>query len=315
MSTWLVTGGSGFLGRHVLDVLDTSAPLGADILAIGRRRPEGWPASAFVRADLDDPSGLARTCESLAPEVVIHTAGLTPPADPLRLYRANTRATVHLLDALRASGRPTRVVLAGSAAELGPVAAEELPVGEDHPCRPADPYALSKWFAGYAGRTAPAPLEVVVARIFNPIGPGLPSTQALGRFAARLSEPGPDPLRLVVGDLDVLRDFIDVRDVAAALLALALRGRAGLVYHVGTGQSRRVGEGLDHLIRLSGRQVAISVEPGLHGRRGPTDSRADIRRIVLHTGWRPRVSWEQSLADLWAERAGAAARACYAKGA
>jgi GDP-4-dehydro-6-deoxy-D-mannose reductase len=88
--------------------------------------------------------------------------------------------------------------------------------------------------------------------------------------------------------------------VARALIALAVRGRPGLVYHVGTGRSRRVGDGLEHLIRLSGRDVVVEVDPARAARRGPVDSRADIRRIEAHTGWRPEISWEQSLADLWA---------------
>ncbi len=146
-------------------------------------------------------------------------------------------------------------------------------------------------------------LEVLVARVFNPIGPGLPETQAFGRFAARLSEPGPDPLPLSVGDLDSRRDFVDVRDVARAMIALAVEGRKRLVYHVGTGQSHKVGEGLDMLIELSGRAVQIEVDPFLGNRRGPADSRADISRIVAHTGWQPRFTWQESLADLWREAA------------
>src|SRR3954465_8481467 len=128
-------------------------------------------------------------------------------------------ATVHLLDALRALARPVRAVLAGSGGELGPVAADDLPVGEDYACRPAESYGLSKWLATTAGLAARPPLEVVVARIFNPIGPGMPPGLAFGRFARRLAEPGPDPLRLTVGNLDSRRDFIDVRDVARALIA------------------------------------------------------------------------------------------------
>ena len=105
---------------------------------------------------------------------------------------------------------------------------------------------------------------------------------------------------MTVSDLDSRRDFIDARDVARALIALAERGRPGLVYHVGTGRSQRIADGLDHLIHLSGRRVRIEPDPHLAG-RGPSDSRADIRRIVEHTGWRPEIAWEQSLADLWDE--------------
>ena len=145
------------------------------------------------------------------------------------------------------------------------------------------------------------PLEVIAARIFNPIGPGTPPTQALGAFAARLAEPGPDPLDLPVGLLGARRDFIDVRDVARALIALALRGGAGQLYHVGTGESRAVADGLDFLIALSRRSVMRCQDPALLRRPGPPDSRAAIGRIIAETGWRPRITFEDSLRDLWNE--------------
>jgi nucleoside-diphosphate-sugar epimerase len=303
MPVWLVTGGSGFLGRHVLNAL--RAVPGVDVLALGRRCPDDWPPERFVTADLEHPESLSQAIAANRPDVVIHTAGRTPPGDPSLFHRSNTLATLHLLDALKLSKKPIRVVLAGSAAELGPVDLEALPVGEDHPCEPADAYGLSKWLATCAGLVARAPLEVVSARVFNPVGPGQPRTQALGRFAASLAEGSPDVL--VVGGLDARRDFVDVRDVARALIALAERGRPGLVYHVGTGQSHRVGEGLEHMIRRHGRAVPIRVDPGLTSSTGPSDSRADIRRIVEHTGWRPEVRWEQSLDDLWDEAVARAA--------
>ncbi len=95
---------------------------------------------------------------------------------------------------------------------------------------PRDAYGRSKYLATSAGLAERSPLEVMVARVFNPIGPGTPPTQAFGRFADRLTDPDADPLDLVVGDLDARRDFIDVRDVARAMIALALQrsGRAGL---------------------------------------------------------------------------------------
>jgi nucleoside-diphosphate-sugar epimerase len=297
MPTWLVTGATGFLGSHVLHALGALPGPAAEVVVLGRRRPEGWPASSFVPADLDDAEGVRLAVEPLAPSVVIHTAGRTPPAPADQLYRTNALGTVHLLDALRQT--PARVVLAGSAAELGPVERADLPVGESYPCRPAGAYGLSKWLATAAGLAARPPLEVVVARIFNPIGPGLAATQAFGRFAAGLRAHDPDPLTLIAGDLDSRRDFIDVRDVARALIALATLGRPGLVYHVGTGCSHRVGDGLERLIRLSGRAVHVESRPEPVGARGPIDSRADIRRIVEHTGWRPQISWDQSLEDLW----------------
>lgn len=296
MARWLVTGGSGFLGAHLLRTLIDQ---GFEVTALGRRELTTTESVRFHRADLDDPDSVRAAIRDIAPTVVLHAAGRTPPAEAVDLYRGNTLATVHLLDALRAWGQPARAVLAGSAAELGPVPCEDLPVSEEYPAHPADAYGLSKLLATSAGLAARPPLEVMVARVFNPIGPGLPPSQAFGRFAARLGAAEPDPLEMTVGDLDARRDFVDIRDVARAFVAIAERGRPGLVYHVGTGGSRSVRDGLNELIRLSGRTVRVEVNPAFAGRGGPSDSRADTTRLREHTGWRPEVAFEQSLADQW----------------
>ncbi len=297
MSTWLVTGGAGFLGRPLLAALETAARAGTRIVALDRRPPVDWPLDEFGRVDLEDVRALEAQLARFDPDVVFHLAGLTAARDPTWFYQANVGGTVRLIEAWKRLGRSGRLVLAGSAAELGPVPVEHLPAGESCPCRPVGAYGLSKWFAtAYALRCGP-PIEVVVARIFNPIGPGLPSSQAFGQYAARLAESVADPVRLVVGDLDARRDFVDVRDVATALVALAVRGHAGLIYHVGSGHSRSVREGLDRLVELSGRRVELVHQIGY--RRGPADSCADITRISDHTGWSPRIGWEQCVADLW----------------
>jgi GDP-4-dehydro-6-deoxy-D-mannose reductase len=300
MAHWLVTGTSGFLGRQVWRTLAATA--GVEAVALGRRFPCGWGPREFVVADLERPESVARALRAVQPEVVIHAAGRTPPGTADEFDRGNARATLRLLAALREQKRPVRVVLVGSAAELGPVDVADLPVNEEHPCRPANAYARSKCAATSCGLLAPPPLEVVVARVFNPVGPGLPSKQALGGFTARLLDPSPGPL--LVGDLDVRRDFVDVRDVARALVMLAQHGRAGRLYHVGTGQSHRLRDGLDRLILRSGRSIESRVDPDRAANPGPRDSRADIRRIVTETGWQPSIGWEQSLDDMWDAAAG-----------
>jgi nucleoside-diphosphate-sugar epimerase len=308
MTTWLITGATGFLGRHVLGALDAELAkterLADRVYVLGRRCPGGWPEERFVRADLDDPEGLREAIRRIAPDQVIHTAGRTLPAADDDLYRSNFWATIRLFNALRSLNRPVRVTLAGSAAELGAVPASELPVAETRSCNPNDAYGRSKWMATVAGLAERPPLEVSVARVFNPIGPGLPQTQAFGEFAAQLLAQGAEPLPLLVGNLEIRRDFIDVRDVARAMVAVALRGRSRLVYHVGTGQSRPVGDGLNTLIHLSGRSVKLCIDPRRGHRKAPVDSRANISRIMDHTGWTPTIPFEQSIHDLWKERMG-----------
>jgi nucleoside-diphosphate-sugar epimerase len=303
MATWLITGATGFLGRHLLDVLDfelrREGRTGDAVLVLGRRCPAGWPEQNFIKADLDDPIGLRDAIRKVVPDHVIHTAGKTPPAPDDALYQSNFWATIRLLNALRGLNQKVRVTLAGSAAELGAVPPLALPVAESYPCAPLDAYGRSKQLATIAGLAERPPLELVVARVFNPIGPGLPATQAFGEFASQLTAEVADPLTLLVGNIEVRRDFIDVRDVARALVAVSLRGQPGLVYHVGSGQSRSVSEGLDLLVRLSGRSVKVCIDRRRLVRTGPIDSRADIQRIVSHTRWRPTIPFEQTLADLW----------------
>jgi nucleoside-diphosphate-sugar epimerase len=303
MAVWLVTGATGFVGRQVLttllDGIARSAIRDDEVALVGRRCPAGWPESRFATVDLQDVTQTRMAIERIAPDFVIHTAGRTPPAPDEELYRMNFWATQHLLSALRSLRKTVRIVLSGSAAELGPVAEAQLPVSEACVCDPWSAYGRSKWLATKSGLSERPPLEVMVARVFNPIGPGTPVTQALGQFANRLAAAGQEPLELTVGDLNSRRDFVDVRDVARAMVTIATEGRGGLVYHVGTGRSRRVGDGLARLEQLSGRSVRLRVDPELLDRRGPADSRADIDRITTHTSWRPQVSWEDSLRDLW----------------
>ena len=303
MATWMITGATGFLGRHVLEQLPTEfqreGRTGDTVVVLGRRCPKGWPEQLFVRADFNDPTGLRGILNDVAPDHVIHTAGRTPPASDEDFYQGNFWATIRLLNALRSLSRKVRVTLAGSAAELGFTPSSALPVSESYPCAPTDAYGRSKHLATVAGLAERSPLEVSVARVFNPIGPGQPPTQAFQEFAAQLMAVTADPLPLFVGNLEARRDFIDVRDVARALIGLSLHGQASLVYHVGTGESRSVAEGLDRLVQLSRRSVKVCVDPHRHARKGPLDSRADIRRITCHTGWKPAITFEQSLADLW----------------
>lgn len=300
MTTWLVTGASGFLGRHVLDRLLAEAG-GDRIVALHRRPVVVRDGVEWAEADLSALEPLGRLVRRVRPDKVLHLAGVTPPADPERCFRGNTAATSNLLRALGGHGRRVRLVAAGSAAELGRVPRDRLPAREELACRPEGAYGISKWAAARLVLDAPDSIESVVARMFNLVGPGMPRGQVFGRFAEGLSRAGPGPLRLRVGGLEARRDFVDVRDAAGAIVALARTDGLRGVFNVGSGRSREVGEGLAALIRLSGRVVVLQRDE--ERGRGPSESRASIDRITGALNWRPTIPLERSLGDHWGELA------------
>src|SRR5262249_43574909 len=98
MPVWLVTGGMGFLGRHVRNALAQRRDPAIEIVVLGRRVPPWWDRGRFLAADLADPAAAERAIAATSPDVVIHLAGRTPPAAPADFDRDNTLATLHLLD-------------------------------------------------------------------------------------------------------------------------------------------------------------------------------------------------------------------------
>ncbi len=189
------------------------------------------------------------------------------------------------------------------------VAAAELPLREDMPLRPSSPYAVSKVAQGLlALQYGPAGgLRILRTRTFHHTGPGRGETFAESSFARQIAEieAGRRPPVLQVGNLDAVRDYTDVRDVVRAYWALLDRGVAGEVYNVCSGQGRRIRDLLEVLLAASGTKVEVRVDKD---RLRPSDVPAlvgDPARLRAATGWKPRVSLEDSLRELlqdWRQR-------------
>lgn len=294
---WLVTGSNGFLGRAVMDQLSGRTEI--DLIRFVRPDHPSAGKQGTIAADIDSPDDISKQLLTVQPDVVLHLAGRTPPATEQELEKANEGLTRKLLHGLAKLDKPVRFIHAGSAAELGEVPVEKLPVDETYVPKPVTPYGKSKWAAAQLVLNTGSNITPVVARIFNIIGPGQATTQAFGRYASDLlRHVGSETLELKAMGLGHKRDFIDIRDAAGALILLADIPGAKGIYNVGTGQSRAVVEGVEILIRLSGKKVQI-VDSAVLQAHGPTDSRADISKITAETGWRPLITMQQSLTDFW----------------
>lgn len=263
--TALVTGAGGFLGRHLMARL---VALGIPVATLGRSVPDGVPpGSAFALADPGDAAAIRAVLEQVRPTLVFHLAG-TPAPEPLaEAYRVNTLFAAHVLDAARRLETPPRVLLAGSAAEYGPVAEDALPVAETAPCRPVAPYGITKLAQTLHGlAAADAGLPVVVARLFNIVGAGMPAHLALGSFARQIAAMPPEGGALRSGPLDRERDFVEAGPAAAALVALLQDPRAaGRVVNLCSGQPTSLAVLTRALVAASGKAVALRPDAGRFG--------------------------------------------------
>jgi GDP-4-dehydro-6-deoxy-D-mannose reductase len=212
--------------------------------------------------------------------------------------------TARLLEAARLPKVPPRFVFVSSAEVYGPRAASEYPLVETLPVHPATPYAASKAageaFVLSAHRTYGIP--AIVARSFNHIGPGQDVRFAVPSFAWQLAEiaAGANPV-LHVGNLAALRDFLDVRDVVRAYIALAERGEPGTCYNVCGGNPVEIEEILRRLISIARVAVEVREDPA---RMRPSDVPlfyGDNSRLRAATGWAPRLSLGESLRDVYTD--------------
>lgn len=303
MKQIFVTGATGFVGRHFRDSIEATAD---------------WRmVSAPPDFDLRDADGVARAIERLVapPDAVLHLAAQSNVpqafADPDATFDINFLGTLRLLRALKKLGFNGRFLFVGTADAYGLVPDEELPVGENRPLRPRNPYAVSKAAAEalvYQWSQTEG-LDAVMVRPFNHIGPGQDERFAVAAFARQIAEiaAGKRAPRIEVGDIDVIRDFTDVRDVVLAYLALIEHGKCGTIYNIGSGEETSLGDILSRLIAVAGIKVEIVVD---HARLRPVEQRrmcADTTRMQQVTGWRRRYTLDQTLVDIlsdWKEKLG-----------
>ena len=294
----VVTGGAGFIGSYMVDLLLSQgfAVRVVDNLAGGRLRNleqhQANPLLDVAVADIRDVKpGSALFAGA---RYVFHFAGIgdiVPSVEhPVDYVSVNVMGTIAALEAARAASA-AKFLYAASSSCYG--VATELPTAEDAPVRPEYPYALSKWLGEEAvfhwGKVYRLP--VISIRIFNAYGPRSRTSGAYGAvFGVFLAQKLNGRPYTVVGDGTQTRDFVFVRDLARAFLAAAESTRVQERYNVGAGKPQSV----NRLVELlAGDVVHVPRRPG-----EPDCTWADIRKIRAELGWEPRVSFEKGVAEM-----------------
>jgi GDP-4-dehydro-6-deoxy-D-mannose reductase len=304
----LVTGAAGFVGGHLLDLLE---PRTASIVA-WRRPGEPLPPEPtgrrcrWMEVDILDRAGVRSALREVRPSAVYHLAGAAHAGrswDRASLtLQVNVLGTYHVLSALAEQGATTcRTLIPGSALVYGP---QERAITEADPVAPVSPYGLSKLAQELTGAHAGSEdgLPVLLTRSFNHIGPRQDASFFAASFARQIAriELGLAEPVLHVGNLDARRDLSDVRDTARAYAALIDRGRPGRIYNVCTGRAYRVGDVLDGLLARASVRIAVRTDSTLYRPRDLPLVLGDPRRLVSEVGWTPSVPMEQTLDDLLA---------------
>ncbi|QKV91016.1 NAD(P)-dependent oxidoreductase [Streptomyces sp. NA02950] len=297
----VVVGGTGFIGRHICRAL---ARQEYDVLAMARKPAEAIPGVAFLALDaVAAPIGEIAAAMGSA-DLVVNAAGDSWEGDGERMTASHIPLVDQLVSAVATLPRRPRLLHLGSVHEYGPVP-DGTAIAEDHPTAPGTPYARTKLVGSRivldsadAGR-----VDGGVLRVTNVCGPGAPYGSFLGRLAARLRETGEDtPLTLTL--VDDRRDFIDVRDVADAVVLAAGAPVTGRAVNIGQGTATGMRELVGLLIsasRVPPRLVREEDAP-VHS-KGGSWTQADIRLARTLLGWSPKVPLKESLYDLWAASA------------
>jgi nucleoside-diphosphate-sugar epimerase len=325
---YLITGAQGFVGRYLTDYL-LNADGDAEILGIGRspqsndqfthaihwgalRLPAPLPSQInqyfcdrrykYLMADLRQRARLVEIISAYRPQVVIHLAAALRDDPPESLFRINVEGTIHLIEAIAESAlAPPKLIFGSSGGVYGLPQNGALPLSEDHPCKPVDLYSISKLAAEQAAETLARRhhIPLILARLFNLVGPGQDERHACGKFASDLAAIAACrlPRHISVGGLTTTRDFLDVRDAAVALHLLSESGEAGATYNVGSGEETSIIVALTITFSIAG--LADSVEVQTSETRAFDIPRhfADTRRLRA-LGFQPRFSLARSIEDL-----------------
>ncbi|HEY8514987.1 MAG TPA: GDP-mannose 4,6-dehydratase [Candidatus Binatia bacterium] len=307
----LVFGVTGFAGRYLAREL---RELGHEVWGAARRpssdaaarHPIALDGVRLLRCDVGEAEEVRDVLAAAQPDAIVLLSGVSSPPEanrrPQDAYRVHVGGTLNVLSAVASTQPSRRVLLVTSSEVYGASGRDASPLTEDVPLQPTTVYAASKAAADLAAKAFAAShgCDVVCVRPFNHTGPGQREDFVCPDFAAQVAgiALGRRAPVIEVGNLDVRRDFTDVRDVVRGYVAALLRGRRGETYNLCSGHGTSIREILTTLCELAG--VEPEVRPAA-ARQRPAEVPAywgSARKAEVELGWRPEIPLRTTLADL-----------------
>lgn len=311
MLKYLITGISGFVSRFFLEYLETNQiPAVVRGLDINNHDLQEhffkYIKYEYEQVQLLDANKIEQILDKFQPDYILHLASYSSVAsswqDPIQSFQNNTNIFLNLLEAVRNMCYPVRILSIGSSEEYGNVNERELPITETQPLMPASPYAVARVAQEHLSKiyVDGFDLDIVMTRSFNHIGPFQRENFVIPSIVKQLLEIKSNGTRgkLIAGDLDIVRDFTDVRDVVNAYYMLLGEGIKGEVYNVCSGKGHSLNDIVKMLCKIMDIEVSLISDPSLVR---PSELKTIIGsndKISYNHDWKRKFSIEHSLRDI-----------------
>jgi GDP-4-dehydro-6-deoxy-D-mannose reductase len=309
MKRILITGLTGFVGEYLLDALNKT---GERYEIIGLSRSYNFNSKLrtnlnvrLVKLDLNDKKHLQEVLYLTRPNYIYHLASDSSVSyswqNPIESFQNNTNIFLNLIESVKALQLECRVLSIGSSEEYGLVDLKDIPLMESAPLNPISPYAvarvsqelLSKVYSkGYG-------IDIVMTRSFNHIGPGQKDNFVVSSFAKQIIKYKLGIISAIeVGNIDIVRDFLDVRDVVNAYIHLMEKGVSGEVYNICSNAGYSLADIIYKMMDIEKVRYTFEVNSLLIR---PSDNPIIVgnnSKIKSVCGWQPIITIEQSLNDI-----------------
>lgn len=314
MKRMLITGFSGFVSRHFLNYL-VENNLSYEVLGVDVNLPkfamEDYAptlAMSFEQVNLLDKEAVEDMIATFRPDYILHLASFSSVAyswqHPADCFMNNTSIFLNVTEALRKHDLcDCRLLSVGSSEEYGDVKKEELPLREDMPLVPVNPYAVARVSQEMMAKVLADSfgMQIMLTRSFNHMGPFQDERFVIPSFVRRIldiAESGAKSGEIETGDTSIVRDFVDVRDVVRAYYRLLLDGKAGEVYNICGEKGVSLAEVVDQIADIVGVSVTTRVNPDFVR---PGDNQVVIgsaEKIRQDIGWTAEIPLRQTLMDM-----------------
>jgi GDP-4-dehydro-6-deoxy-D-mannose reductase len=301
MNRILITGCNGFVARYFVDYFRTQNRK-ADFFGVDISPSSAVEGVSYSQMDLMDVSAIKQLLLTYQPTHIAHFASVSSVSQswemPVQSFTNNTNIFLNIVESVRKLGLSSRILSVGSSEEYGNYPQHALPLKEDYQLRPCNPYAIarvaqemiSKLYADSYG------LQIMMTRSFNHIGPGQREVFAIPSFIAQmLKAKSENKKEISVGNIDIVRDFLDVRDVVDAYYKILFFGRKGEVYNVCRGIGYTLRDVIQQIAKILDFSPTLIVDPA---KVRPSDNQivvGDPSKLITELNWRPVIPLETSL--------------------